>query len=66
MLQEYGPETRSSAVPNGEYGRMKPTTNAVSVRFPQQINLQIANATPIPVLYSTLTATTLIHSLLVT
>ena len=61
MPQEYGPETRSSAVPNGEYGRMKPTINAVSVRFAQQINLQIANTIPLPVLYSTLTIAALIH-----
>lgn len=61
MLQEYGPETRSSAVPNGEYCRMKPTISTGSVRFPQQINLQIADTAPIPVLYSTLTITTLIH-----
>ncbi|RII81862.1 hypothetical protein [Neopusillimonas maritima] len=61
MLQEYGPETRSSAVPNGEYSRMKTTINTGSVRFPQQTNLQIADTTPIPVLYSTLTITTLVH-----
>jgi cytoskeletal protein RodZ len=61
MLQEYGPETRSSAVPNGEYGRMKPTTNGKSVRFTQQTTLQITDATHLPVLYATLTITALIH-----